>query len=240
MFLTTPKQYLRRSLTGYRQMIRAGKRFAKGETNKYAPNVVQAFSQMAFYHAFMPALFAYTSLGFPGLARDRRDDDDDTLMRAAFIGNMNALFLWGLVIEQFADSYTDKPWWRDTPSIPFFETATDMAVFVNLLGKANRSGLQEDYDKAYKELFEFINKNGLPYSIIERWVNNLQKVINGETDGAGEDVLRIFNFSEYAISGAQKKAKKLKFGSSSKKSQGLDIDLDTSLDLDLKTDFDID
>lgn len=240
MFLTTPKQYLRRSLTGYRQMIRAGKRFAKGETNKYAPNVVQAFSQMAFYHAFMPALFAYTSLGFPGLARDRRDDDDDTLMRAAFIGNMNALFLWGLVIEQFADSYTDKPWWRDTPSIPFFETATDMAVFVNLLGKANRSGLQEDYDKAYKELFEFINKNGLPYSIIERWVNNLQKVINGETDGAGEDVLRIFNFSEYAISGRQKKAKKLKFGSSKKKSKGLDFDFDTSLDLDLKTDFDID
>jgi hypothetical protein len=240
MFLTTPKQYLRRSLTGYRQMIRAGKRFAKGETNKYAPNVVQAFSQMAFYHAFMPALFAYTSLGFPGLARDRRDDDDDTLMRAAFIGNMNALFLWGLVIEQFADSYTDKPWWRDTPSIPFFETATDMAVFVNLLGKANRSGLQEDYDKAYKELFDFINKNGLPYSIIERWVNNLQKVINGETDGAGEDVLRIFNFSEYAISGRQKKAKKLKFGSSKKKSKGLDFDFDTSLDLDLKTDFDID
>lgn len=240
MFLTTPKQYLRRSLTGYRQMMRAGKRFAKGETNKYAPNVVQAFSQMAFYHAFMPVLFQYTTLGFPGLARDRRDDDDDTLMRAAFIGNMNALFLWGLVIQQFADSYEDKPWWPDTPSIPFFETATDMAVFVNLLGKANRSGLQEDYDKAYKELFDFINKNGLPYSIIERWVNNLQKVINGETDGAGEDVLRIFNFSEYAISGPQKEAKKLKFGSSSKKSQGLDIDLDTSLDLDLKTDFDID
>jgi len=240
MFLTTPKQYLRRSLTGYRQMMRAGKRFAKGETNKYAPNVVQAFSQMAFYHAFMPVLFQYTTLGFPGLARDRRDDDDDTLMRAAFIGNMNALFLWGLVIQQFADSYEDKPWWPDTPSIPFFETATDMAVFVNLLGKANRSGLQEDYDKAYKELFDFINKNGLPYSIIERWVNNLQKVINGETDGAGEDVLRIFNFSEYAISGPEKKAKKLKFGSSSKKSQGLDIDLDTSLDLDLKTDFDID
>ena len=89
-------------------------------------------------------------------------------------------------------------------------------------------------------MFDFINKNGLPYSIIERWVKNLQKVINGETDGAGEDVLRIFNFSEYAISGRQKKAKKLKFGSSGKKSKGLDFDFDTSLDLDLKTDFDID
>jgi uncharacterized short protein YbdD (DUF466 family) len=108
MFLTTPKQYLRRSITGYRQMIRASKRFAKGETNKYAPNVVQAFSQMAFYHAFMPVLFQYTSLGFPGLARDRREDDDDTLMRAAFIGNLNALFIWGLVIQQFADAYEDR------------------------------------------------------------------------------------------------------------------------------------
>ena len=240
MFLTTPKQYLRREITGYRQMIRAAKRFAKGDKNKNAPNVVQAFSQLAFYHAFMPVLFAYTSLGLPGLARDPRDDDDDSLMRAAFIGNMNGLFLWGKVFTQFADAYQDKPWWRQTNSLPFFETATDFMVIVNALGKAYRSGKQSDYDKANKEMFDFINRNGLPYSIIERWVNNLQKVINGETDGAGEDVLRIFNFSEYAISGPQKKAKKLKFGSSGKKSKGLDFDFDTSLDLDLKTDFDID
>ena len=237
MFLTTPKQYLRRSITGYRQMIRASKRFAKGETNKYAPNVVQAFSQMAFYHAFMPVLFQYTSLGFPGLARDRREDDDDTLMRAAFIGNLNALFIWGLIIQQFADAYEDKPWYKKVVSIPFFEVAADMAVIVNKLGKAET---QTEYDEVYKEMFEFINRNGLPYSIVERWVKNLQKVINGETDGAGENILRIFNFSEYAISGPEKKAKKLKFGSSKKKSKGLDFDLDTSLDLDLKTDLDID
>jgi len=240
MFLTTPKQYLRREITAYRQMIRAAKRFAKGDKNKNAPNVVQAFSQLAFYHAFMPALFAYTSLGFPGLARDRRDDDEDSLMRAAFIGNMNGLFLWGKVFTQFADAYEDKPWWRQTNSLPFFETATDFAVIVNAVGRASRTGKQSDYDKAYKEMFDFINRNGLPYSIGEKWVKNLQKVINGETDGAGEDVLRIFNFSEYAISGPQKKAKKLKFGSSGKKSKGLDFDFDTSLDLDLKTDFDID
>lgn len=237
MFLTTPKQYLRREITGWRQMTRAAKRFAKGDKNKNAPNIAQAFSQLAFYHAFMPVLFAYTSLGFPGLARDRRDDDDDTLMRAAFMGNLNGLFVWGLVIQQFADAYQDKPWYRQTTSFPVFETATDIAVIINKLGKAKT---QEDYDEVNKEMFEFINKNGLPYSIIERWVKNLQKVINGETDGAGEDVLRIFNFSEYAISGPQKKAKKLKFGSSGKKSKGLDIDLDTSLDLDLKTDFDTD
>ncbi len=237
MFLTTPKQYLRREITGWRQMTRAAKRFAKGDKNKNAPNIAQAFSQLAFYHAFMPVLFAYTSLGFPGLARDPRDDDDDSLMRAAFMGNLNGLFVWGLVIQQFADAYQDKPWYRQTTSFPVFETATDIAVIINKLGKAKT---QEDYDEVNKEMFEFINKNGLPYSIIERWVNNLQKVINGETDGAGEDVLRIFNFSEYAISGPEKKAKKLKFGSSKKKSQGLDIDLDTGLDLDLKTDFDID
>ena len=237
MFLTTPKQYLRRSITGYRQMIRASKRFAKGETNKYAPNVVQAFSQMAFYHAFMPVLFQYTSLGFPGLARDRREDDDDTLMRAAFIGNLNALFIWGLVIQQFADAYEDKPWYRKTVSFPFFEVAADMAVIVNKLGKAET---QTEYDEVYKEMFEFINRNGLPYSIVERWVKNLQKVINGETDGAGENILRIFNFSEYAISGPEKKAKKLKFGSSKKKSKGLDFNLDSSFDFELKTDFDTD
>ena len=237
MFLTTPKQYLRREITGWRQMTRAAKRFAKGDKNKNAPNIAQAFSQLAFYHAFMPVLFAYTSLGFPGLARDRRDDDDDTLMRAAFMGNLNGLFVWGLVIQQFADAYQDKPWYRQTTSFPVFETATDIAVIINKLGKAKT---QEDYNEVNKEMFEFINKNGLPYSIIERWVNNLQKVINGETDGAGEDVLRIFNFSEYAISGPQKKAKKLKFGSSGKKSKGLDFDFDTSLDLDLKTDFDRD
>lgn len=237
MFLTTPKQYLRREITGWRQMTRAAKRFAKGDKNKNAPNVVQAFSQFAFYHAFMPVLFQYTSLGFPGLARDRRDDDEETLMRAMVMGNLNALFLLGLFIQQGFDAYADKPWFRDIVSFPMAEIARDFFEIGNKLLKANT---QKKKDDVYKEMFEFINKNGLPYSILERWVKNLQKVINGETDGAGEDVLRIFNFSEYAISGPQKKAKKLKFGSSGKKSKGLDFDFDTSLDLDLKTDFDID
>tara|TARA_R110000787_G_scaffold86937_15_gene185226 strand:+ start:21 stop:1799 length:1779 start_codon:yes stop_codon:yes gene_type:complete len=237
MFLTTPKQYLRREITGWRQMTRAAKRFAKGDKNKNAPNVVQAFSQFAFYHAFMPVLFQYTSLGFPGLARDRRDDDEETLMRAMVMGNLNALFLLGLFIQQGFDAYADKPWFRDIVSFPMAEIARDFFEIGNKLLKANT---QKKKDDVYKEMFEFINKNGLPYSILERWVKNLQKVINGETDGAGEDVLRIFNFSEYAISGPQKKAKKLKFGSSKKKSKGLDFDFDTSLDFDLKTDFDID
>ena len=153
------------------------------------------------------------------------------------MGNLNALFVFGLFIQQTFDAIADKPWFRDIVSFPAAEMVRDFLVIVNKLTKADT---QTKKDEVYKDMFEFINKNGLPYSIVERWVKNLQKVINGETDGAGEDVLRIFNFSEYAISGPQKKAKKLKFGSSSKKSQGLDIDLDTSLDLDLKTDFDID
>ena len=185
----------------------------------------------------MPVLFQYTSLGFPGLARDRRDDDEETLMRAMVMGNLNALFLLGLFIQQGFDAYADKPWFRDIVSFPMAEIARDLFEIGNKLMKANT---QKKKDDVYKELFEFINRNGLPYSILERWVKNLQKVINGETDGAGEDVLRIFNFSEYAISGPQKKAKKLKFGSSKKKSKGLDFDFDTSLDFDLKTDFDID
>ena len=237
MFLTTPKQYLRREITGWRQMTRASKRFFKGETNKYAPNGLQAFSQFAFYHAFMPVLFQYTSLGFPGLARDRRDDDEETLMRAAVMGNLNALFVFGLFIQQTFDAIADKPWFRDIVSFPAAEMVRDFLVIVNKLTKADT---QTKKDEVYKDMFEFINKNGLPYSIVERWVKNLQKVINGETDGAGENILRIFNFSEYAISGPEKKAKKLKFGSSKKKSKGLDFDLDTSLDLDLKTDLDID
>ena len=237
MFLTTPKQYLRREITGWRQMTRASKRFFKGETNKYAPNGLQAFSQFAFYHAFMPVLFQYTSLGFPGLARDRRDDDEETLMRALVMGNLNALFFIGLLIQQGFDAYADKPWFRDIVSIPAAEVARDFFVILNKLTKADT---QTKKDEVYKDMFEFINRNGLPYSIIERWVKNLQKVINGETDGAGENILRILNFSEYAISGPEKKAKKLKFGSSKKKSKGLDFNFDTNLNFELDTDFDTD
>ena len=53
---------------------------------------------LMMYHVFMPVLFQYVSMGLPGLLRGWRDDDEDDLIRAAAIGNLNGLFILGEVV----------------------------------------------------------------------------------------------------------------------------------------------
>ena len=103
MFLTTPKQYLRKEIIAIRNLYRA----ISGKD--YKGTVGQNIRSFAMYHAFMPMLFQYVSMGLPGILRGWRDDDDEDLLRAGVIGNLNALFIIGEVVQTVGDYFTDKP-----------------------------------------------------------------------------------------------------------------------------------
>jgi len=62
----------------------------------------------------MPVFFQYVSMGLPGILRDPRDDDDKDLLRAAMIGNLNALFIIGELFNVAGDLFTNKPWAGNT------------------------------------------------------------------------------------------------------------------------------
>ena len=47
----------------------------------------------------------------------------------------------------------------------------------------------------------FRNEAGLPLTTTQRWIDNIEKVYKGETENIGEDILRLFNYSDYQIKG---------------------------------------
>jgi hypothetical protein len=205
MFLTTPKQYLRKEIIAIRELYR---KLAAWDSKAGKGTVGQNLRTFATYHFFMPVLFQYVAMGLPGILRGFRDDDDEDLLRAAVIGNLNALFIIGELVQTAGDAFTDKPW------------AGSQAKTVGLIQIAN--GITRDFIKAsnYKDpekkakayrdaYFELTTLTGLPMPTIAKFFDGYSK-LDSEPD-VGKMILRLLNYSNYQIEGPQKK------GSSKKK-----------------------
>jgi len=184
----------------------------------------------------MPVLFQYATLGFPGLLRGGRDDDNEDLIRAAIIGNLNGLFIIGEAIQYLADVYQGKPWADQLPSIPVYEA---MLKPISEYAKAKTIKDPElRAERMQKAIFRMVEITGYPLLATERWAKNFDKVLKGEVDNVGEGILRIFNYSDYQITGPQKRKTIKKFSGKKKSSDFYDEDFD--LDLDFDEDFDLD
>jgi hypothetical protein len=198
MFLTTPKQYLRKEIQSTRNLYRKLKAWDRSAGKGTLGQNIRTF---VTYHLVAPVLFQYVALGLPGLLRPVRDEDDDDLLRAAIIGNLNALFIVGEVISGTADLLQGKPYAGES-----VRSIAPLMQLQRLLKLANRAMGTKDEEKA-KEAFkkfylEIAASTSLPAIQIDRFIKNINKL--GE-DGATEDVLRILNFSPYVIEGPKKK-----------------------------------
>jgi hypothetical protein len=203
MFLTTPKQYLRREIIASRNFyrkLRSGNKQGKGT---YWQNLRTLF----VYHFIMPTLFRYVSLGAPGLLRDRRDDDKEELVLAGWMGNLNALFIIGDLLNIAKDTATGKPWAATPSSIPVLEQAAAMSRFWT---KANNT---KDpiarADAITRWWLEVSTLLGIPGPQLKRLVDNYMALAEGPED-MGDAILKLFSFSDYIQSGPQQRTKKPK------------------------------
>ena len=151
----------------------------------------------------MPVLFQYVAMGLPGILRGFRDDDDEDLLRAAVIGNLNALFIIGELVQTAGDALTNKPW------------AGSQAKTVGLIQIAN--GITRDFIKAanYKDpekkakayrdaYFELSTLTGLPMPTIAKFFDGYSK-LDSEPE-IGKMIMRLLNYSNYQIEGPNKKS----------------------------------
>ena len=203
MFLTTPKQYLRKEIQSTRNLYRKVKAW---DRNAGKGTLGQNLRTFVTYHLVAPVLFQYVALGLPGLLRPVRDEDDDDLLRAAIIGNLNALFIVGEVISGTADLLQGKPYAGES-----VRSIAPLMQLQRLLKLANRAMGTKDEEKA-KEAFkkfylEVAASTSLPAIQIDRFIKNIDKLGEGDTPA---DVLRILNFSPYVIEGPKTKKKKKK------------------------------
>jgi len=201
MFLTTPKQYLRNEIIAVRNLYRA----ISGKA--YKGTVGQNVRTFVTYHFFMPLLFQYVSMGLPGILRGFRDDDDEDLLRAAIIGNLNGLFILGEVVNTIGDLFTGKPWiGTQTKSLGILQIVNSLARKFN---KAVNYNDKNKRDKAFLDAYlELATLTGIPAPTIKKFFDNYSKL--NTTDDPGEIILRLLNYSDYQISGPTTNKSKVK------------------------------
>ena len=199
MFLTTPKQYLRKEIQASRSLWRKLKAWDKSAGKG---TVTENIRTMFTYHVMMPVFFQWVAMGLPGALRDWRDDDEEDLLRAAIVGNLNAFFILGEMVNMAGDFFTGKPWAGNVKSAGVLNQA---AILTQSAVKASKIKDPEKAAGAWRKFqLELVSITGLPASNVGKMSGNIQKLIEGGLD-PGEAILRILNFSEYQIEGKKKK-----------------------------------
>jgi hypothetical protein len=200
MFMTTPKQYLRKEIQSTRNLYRKVKAW---DRNAGKGTLGQNLKTFVTYHVIAPSLFQYVSLGLPGLLRPFRPDDEEDMMRAAIVGNLNALFIVGELVTYIADSLQGKPYaGKNFRSIAPLMAAGRIADLAERYKKTkDPKKKQENLDKLITELVSYTS---LPAVQIRRMIDNIDEL--GKGNDIGTDILRLLNFSPYVIEGPKKKS----------------------------------
>jgi len=213
MFLTTPKQYFRKEMSGLRKMRRGlrdmrlaykSKRAGVGDSQQIRQSgeqVVDGFRQFIQYHVFMPLAFQYVSMGLPGLLRDRREGDEEDLMWSMILGNVNALFIIGDLVEAGVDTFIlDKTYTGSDAGLVPYQIVNRLNNYYKWAQMSGEEKRGKWMTKLYIELAEIGFR--LPVGNMHRFYENIQKLDQAE-DGR-EAALRIMNFGENTIKGSEK------------------------------------
>ena len=202
MFMTTPKQYLRKEIIALRNL----RRMMRGEAAR--GTAFQNIRQFATYHFVMPMLFQWATLGFP-LGDDWEEEDTYDMFRAALLGNLNGVFILGDILNTFADFAQGKPWASQVNSIPLFtqvaavvKAAEQITKLVNAK-EPDAKKIAEANNNFYTMLLEVV---GVPGNTIYKMIKNIQKLPLEEDEK--KMILRLLNYSDYVIDGPKKKKKK--------------------------------
>ena len=193
MFLTTPKQYLRKEAyairNAYRLMSSGGK---SGKGTK-----ADAGRIFLTYHVIMPVFFQWVANGMPGFLADWEDEDSKDLATAAILGNINALFLYGDFAVMLKNLLSDKPeTFLNADSLPILTQGSE--IFKKFSRYRKLKDPQKKQEALYAALAEASQITGLPVNNLRKIFKNMEELIDG-----GEDpekvIMRLFNYSEYQI-----------------------------------------
>ena len=194
MFLTTPKQYLRKEIMAVRNL---GRKLIKLDRKAGKGTITENLRVFAMYHVLMPVLYQFVASGAPGLLTDWDEEDEDDLIRAAVVGNLNALFIVGDMINMISDVVTDKPWagniGRNVGIISIAEEVGKDAVKYRNTTKDLVKKEQYGYDL----IFSSLQFAGVPGPTLQKFYKNYPE-IRSDND-LRKDILRMLNYSDYTI-----------------------------------------
>ena len=198
MFLTTPKQYLRKEIQAVRSL---SKKVRQWDKKAGKGTITENIRTLIMFHVFMPVLFQYISAGLPGLLADWEDEDEQDLIRAGVIGNLNALFITGEIVAGIGDYFTHKPWAGEgSKSLGVLNIVSGSIQKAREARKAKdpieRAELWQEW------MLELASVTGTPASTLNSFIKNYSDV--GTDNNLEKDILRMFNYSKYVIDGKKK------------------------------------
>lgn len=207
MFLTTPKQYLRKEIIAFRnfsRLVRSGKKQGKGT---YYENLRTLF----IYHSVMPTLFKFVSMGAPGLLRDRREGDMTELSVAGIMGNLNALFIIGKITDGLKDTILlGNKFGERAATLPVLDQAARLNYLFNRW--TNTKDEVKKAEARAKLFGEMATTVGIPAPQLMRMFDNYRDLSEGSFKNAGDAFLKLFNFSDYSREGKKTKTSKKRSG----------------------------
>ena len=201
MFMTTPKQYLRKEIQGFRNL---GRKIAAMDTKAGKGTVWENLRTVGMYHVVMPVFFQWVALGMPGLLRGVEDEDKEDLLRAGIIGNLNALFILGEAVNMAGDFFTGKPYAGESAkSVGILNIASRLTKMAK---RAQAAKSEEKKKELWMNFYlELSTLSGMPVPQVKKLWTNYSKLY-GESMPPGEAIMRLFNYSEWQIQGGQLKS----------------------------------
>lgn len=190
LFLTTPKQYHRKSTSAYRQLFR---KMMAMDSKAGKGTVWENTRTLIMYRMMMPMFFQWISMGAPALGA-LSDEEEDDLLRAALLGNVNALWIAGDLIVALKDAIVGKPWAGDLEQITILQRASTLIRLYGRLQKTTKDlEKRKELEQAiYVELFDLF----LPYKTMSRTWDNWSRMATGEEDFTWR---RAVGYSDYVI-----------------------------------------
>lgn len=195
-FYTAPRQYFRKIIYAYRDMARIIKNGPGGGKQ----TMIQNLQQMMTYQFVLPGVFQYVALGLPGVLSEWDEDEEKKadMLRSQILSVFNSIFIMGQIFEGGANVIQGKPWSGKAVKEP-----GALAVATRFYDLINRALSTKDDDKktellqdAFKEAASVF---GIPAKQGDQWFSNMLKVMDGDTEGWQENILRMLNFSDYVI-----------------------------------------
>ena len=198
VFLSSPKSLFRKEMSAVMSLYRKIKGLPTEDGYQDIARRVITF------HVLVPMFYQWVVLGLPGLLSDWDDENEDALGRAAIMGNLNALFIIGDLFVGLKDLIEGNPWAGEFKTLPVFEQAGIVFQDIRRYSAAKTPEKKDKYFwRAINHMAEF---TGVPASNIAKFMKNIEEIANGVSD-PGEAILRLFNYSDYVISGGEKEKK---------------------------------
>ena len=191
MFKTSPKQYLRKEMSGLRNMRR-------GFRDKNLKQFAGGLNKFLMYHVMMPVGFQFVAAGM-GLAGWDEEDNKD-IARAAILGNFNSLFLVGDILQGISNTLAGRTYGKDVGTLPVFDAFGEIN---EQYLKWNRLKDPEKKEEAFIRMTTRIGELALagkiPLYNITRFYKNIEKAASASD--TQEAILRLLNYSDYVIEG---------------------------------------